>query len=503
MADRTGGATGSARGTAPRSAGPDAPSPPAGTDDPPATRLRGRVGLLIVLLTGQFMANMDSAISNVSVPAIRADLAATDAQLELVIASYILAYAMLLVTGARLGQSRGHRRIYLTGLLIFTVSSLACGLATDPVTLIVARAVQGAGAALLVPQILTSIMVTFVDAARARALGYYAMVLAAGAVAGHVLGGLLVSADLFGLTWRPAFLINVPIGVALLALGQRLLPAGRPGPRNRLDLTGMLLLSTAMLLLVLPLIVGREQGWPTWTWLTLALSLPFFAVFLRTQHRTAVRGGSPLLNLEVLTVRPVAWGLAAIAIGQTTYAAVLFALPLHLQEGLGRDALHSGLVFAPWAAAFGVAGVYWRRIPRRILPMASPLGYGLLTVSYLAIAGTTLTGRFDGVVLPVLLACAGLGLGAGFLPLVASFGAAVPARLAADVSGLVTTVLQLFAVVGVAGFGTVYLSLTTVSGPEPSIRAHAVLCLLFALTTAVATVAAQISSWYARASATT
>lgn len=464
------------------------------TADPPQHPVRGRAGLLAVLLTGQFMANMDGSISNVAAPAIRADLAASDAQLALVIAGYVLAYGTFLITGARLGQARGHRRTYLLGLLVFTLASLACGLAVHPLVLIGARVAQGAGAALLVPQILTGIMLHFAGAARVRALGAYAVVLAAGSVAGQVLGGLLVSADLFGLSWRPAFLVNVPIGVVLLVVGARLLPSHPPGPRHRLDVTGMMLLSTSMVLLILPLVSGREQGWPVWTWLCLAASVPAFAFFLAGQRTGAKRGGQPLLNLGVLGTPAVAWGLAAIAVGQTTYAAVLFTLSLHLQEGLGHDALYAGLVFAPWAAAFGVGGVHWRRIPSSARHLAAPLGYGLLAAAYLTLGVVTYSGLAEGPVLPIVLATAGLGLGVGFCSLIASFGGTVPSRYAADVSGLVSTVLQLFAVVGVAGFGSLYLALTTTTGPAPSVRAHALLSLVFAVTALVATLAARRST---------
>ncbi|MEU7616504.1 MFS transporter [Micromonospora rifamycinica] len=450
-----------------------------------------RNGLLAVLLAGQFMANMDGAISNVAAPAIRADLAASDAQLALVIAGYVLAYGTLLITGARLGQARGHRAVYLLGLLIFTVASLACGLAGHPLVLIGARMAQGVGAALLVPQVLTGIMISFDGAARVRALGAYAVVLAAGSVTGQVFGGLLVSADLFGLSWRPAFLLNVPIGVVLLVTGIRLLPPPRPGPRHRLDVTGMVLLGSSMVLLILPLVSGREQGWPAWTWLCLAASVPAFAFFLAGQRAGAARGRQPLLNLEVLGVPALAWGLLAIAVGQTTYAAMLFTLPLHLQEGLGHDARYAGLVFAPWAAAFGVGGVHWHRLPSTVRHLAAPLGYGLLAGAYLILGVLTSAGLADGPVLPAVLAVAGLGLGVGFCALIASFGDTVPGRFAPDVSGLVSTVLQLFAVVGVTGFGSVYLGLTTTAGPAPSVRAHALLCLLFTVTALVATVAAR------------
>src|SRR6266851_750196 len=208
---------------------------------------------LAVLLAGQFIANVDTAIVNVATPSFRANLHASGAELQLIVAGYTLAYAMLLITGARLGEMRGYSRIFLVGLGGFTVASLACGLAPDAHALIAARVAQGASAAMMVPQVLSGIQRTFSGTARARAFGLYALALSSGAVAGQILAGVLISANILGAQWRPIFLINVPIGIALFVVALRVLPADRGSGRHLLDVAGVMGLSLVVLLAIVPL----------------------------------------------------------------------------------------------------------------------------------------------------------------------------------------------------------------------------------------------------------
>ena len=300
--------------------------------EPPA---RHRGLLLAVLLAGMVMNNIDVAIVNVSGPSIGAGLSASGAELQLIVSGYVLAYAMLLITGARLGDLRGHRRTFLAGLAIFTLASLACGLAPAAVPLIAARVVQGLGAALMVPQVLTGIQRAFPDGpARLRALGWYAAALAGGAVAGQVLGGVLVWADLFHATWRPVFLINVPIGIVLLVAAWRLLPPDGERRRDRLDLAGVATLSATAMLAVLPLVLGRDLHWPLWTWICLAASGLGLAAFVATQRAAAAHGRHPLINLSILT-RPVWRALLSNAAASSTYFSMLFVLALYLQSRAG------------------------------------------------------------------------------------------------------------------------------------------------------------------------
>src|SRR5579862_1711659 len=255
-----------------------------------AGRERGvRPGLVLaVVLIGQFMAVLDASIVNVAAPSIHASLRASGAGLQLVVAGYTITYAVLLVTGARLGDILGHRRMFLAGLVLFTLASLGCGLAGSAGLLIALRFVQGAGAALMIPQVLSLIQRTHTGPARARAMSLYAAVIAGGAVVGQLVGGLLISADLFGSGWRPIFLVNVPVGVLLLVAGTRALPHGRGEPGRTLDLPGLALLSPAVLALVLPLVLGQPEHWPAWGWVLMAASVPLVAAFARIERRAAV-----------------------------------------------------------------------------------------------------------------------------------------------------------------------------------------------------------------------
>lgn len=429
--------------------------------------------LLLVLLTGQFMANIDAAIVNVAVPSIHTSLRAPGGALELVVSGYTLAYAMLLITGARLGDMRGYRRTFLIGLGTFTIASLACGLAPDALALILARVVQGAGAALMVPQVLSGLQLHFSGAERARALGYYVMSLSGGAVVGQVLGGVLISANLLGSGWRPIFLINAPIGVTLMAAGLRLLPADHGGRAQRLDLWGVATLSATVLLAVLPLILGRDLGWPAWTWVCLGASLPSLALFVAVERRVGEEGGYPLIHLQALARPALAWGLVSLGAATSTYFAMLFTLALYLQQGLGRSALYSGLALVSWVAAFGVAGPLLRRLPARLTPRIAAIGYLILTAAYLAISTSLFTGHLGGTRLITLLGFGGFGLGLGFGAILAHLTSAVPARHAPDMSGLLTTTSQISGLAGVATFGTAYLGLIPRTGAEPATHAFA------------------------------
>jgi MFS family permease len=341
--------------------------------DSAAGAARGRWLMLIVLLAGQFMALLDVTIVNVAMPTIGRSLHASGAELQLVVAGYTVSYAMMLITGARMGDLYGRRRMFLAGVAVFTASSLACGVAPGIGILIAARFVQGAGAAAMMPQIMSVIQVRFDGAARASALSAYTAVLSSGAVAGQVIGGVLVTANLFGQTWRPVFLVNVPIGLAVLATVPRVVPRDEPGLRRRqLDLFGLAVAVPAVFLVVLPLMLGHQEDWPGWVFACLAAGLALAVAFVLVERRIADRGGDPLLNLEVLRAPGLVPGLAAVAVIMITYGGFLFSFALHLQTGLGDSALRAGLTFAPCALVFGFCGYFWRRLPSRPRPGTRP-----------------------------------------------------------------------------------------------------------------------------------
>ena len=428
--------------------------------------------MLAVLLLGQFMCIIDVLVTNVAMPSIAASLHASGASLQLVVGGYTIAYAMLLITGARLGDRYGRRRTYLAGVLIFTIASLACALAPDSQALIAFRLVQGAGAAVLVPQVFSIIQLNFTGPARARALSAYAAVLSAGAVTGLVLGGVVVTADLFGTGWRPVFAINVPIGIVLAAAVPRLVPPdetstgapaanGAGGRACQLDLAGLAAAACAVLLIVLPLVLGPEEGWPAWGFGCIAAGAVLAAGFVLIERRVAARGGDPLLNLAVLRAPALPSGLVTLAATQIGYGGLLFAYTLHLQAGLGESALRAGLSYLPFAAVFGLAGYNWRRLPAAARRVLVPAGLTVGILAYLALAsGLHGAGSHGGntALTWVGLVAVGLGLGLSVSPLLTQSLTHVPAARAADASGLLTTTVQLGQLLGVAAVGSVYLS---------------------------------------------
>ncbi|MET9648909.1 MFS transporter [Streptomyces sp. JL2001] len=445
-----------------------------------------RPGLLLgVVLAAQFMALLDVFIVNVAAPTIRGELSASGAGLQLVIAGYTISYAVLLITGARLGALLGHRRTYLGGLALFTAASLACGLAAGTGQLIGFRLVQGAAAALMIPQVLSLIQRNFTGEGRVRALGAYAAVLATGAAAGQVLGGILVSADLFGTSWRPVFLVNVPIGLVLLVLGARVLPrdthaaAGRPRARS-LDLPGLLLLAAAVTLLTVPLVLGQEQDWPLWSWLSLGASGAVLAVFLGHESRLARRGGAPLVAPRVLRLPGMGRAVVRIAAAMAVNAGFLFTLTLHLQGGLGHSALRAGLTFAPAAVVFGVVGLTWRRWPAWGQRFLVTGGFLLAAAAALGLGASLGGGAEGGWGLHLSLGAMGAGLALAFSPALTGALAAVAPEDAADASGLLATVTQLGQLIGVATFGTLFLGRVHTPGAHASADALWVCALALA-----------------------
>jgi MFS family permease len=424
---------------------------------------RGRVTppgvALAIVLTGQVMAVLDTNIVNVAVPAMHATLGASGAGLQLVVAGYTIAYAVLLVTGARLGDILGHRRVYLAGVALFTLASLGCGLAPSTGVLVALRFLQGAGAAVMIPQVLSLIQRSYTaPGPRARAMSLYATVISGGSVLGQVLGGVLVSANLFGSSWRPVFLVNVPVGLAVLAAG-RLLPAGRFDGIRTLDLPGLAVLTPAALALVLPLVLGQPLGWPAWGWVLLAASFAGFALLGVVEHRVGARGGQPILPRSLLGLPGMVAGLGGLFASMVVFGGWLFGLALELQDGLGDSPLRAGLTFVPCGIAFALVSLNWRRLPARFhghLPAAGFVvtGLGLLWGGLLLRDGGT-----GGGWLYLYLVVVGGGMAGAFGALMARVLSRVPVGNAADASGVVVTVNQLGIVTGIAAFGSLYLNL--------------------------------------------
>ena len=444
------------------------------------------VAALVVLLIGQAMASMDASILVVAAPSIRSSLQASGAELQLIVATYTLAFGALVVAGARLGDVLGRRRAFVLGLGAFTVSSLVGGLAPDAALLIVARGFQGAAAALMTPQVLSIIQGQFDGEARARAIGAYSMILAVGVAAGQILGGLLVTAHLLAAAWRPALLLNAPIGAPLLLAARRVLPPMARASEQRLDLTGAGLLAAAMLALVVPLSFGRDYGWPAWTWVCFAACALAASSFVVHERRFQRRGGDPLVELGLLLTTRVAAGVIGVLLVMSCYAGFLVSLTLYLQGGLGFTPLRAGATFAIYAGGFATASLTWTRlgpVARARLPVIGPLVMG----TALLCIGLSAGGHaWSPILTTPLLFAAGLGHACGFSPLAERLAEAVQQGQAAQLSGLILTASLVGQVVGIAAFVGVYL------GAAASSSAHGLAVTTWALASVLGLTAAFV-----------
>ncbi|MFJ4191382.1 MFS transporter [Kitasatospora sp. NPDC089509] len=419
-----------------------------------------RPPLLPVVLAAFFMYGFDGNAVNVALPAIRADLGAGQAALELVVAGYVFSYATGLVLGGRLGDILGHRRMFLAGMAAFTAASVLCGLAQSPAHLVLARMLQGLTAAAMVPQVLALITTAIPAAGRPRALAWFGVTGGLSGVCGQLLGGVLLDGDLLGLGWRAVFLVNLPVGLIVLALAATVLPRTTTRRRPALDGIGVLAISGSLALALVPLVLGREAGWPLWGWAMLAAAVPALLAALRWEHRLAARGGQPLLDPALLRSRVFRTGLAVNAAFMAFFAGFVFVISLTVQTGFGYSPLRSGLVFTPMAVLAMVASLTGKRLlPRYGLRV--PIAGGAITALSLLLTALALQTEGAHHALPVLLTAMGLmGLGNGLvLPsLIGAPMAGIAPERAGTASGTLATTQQFAAVTGVAVIGGSYFA---------------------------------------------
>ena len=413
---------------------------------------------LAVILAGTFMTFLDFFIVNVAIPSTQRDLLASSAQIQWVVAGYGLAYASCLITGSRLGDVYGRRRVFMIGLAVFTLASLACGVAANPATLITARVGQGLAAALLFPQVLSILGVMYSGTDRVRAFVAYGMTLGLAAVGGQLIGGALIQADPDGLGWRTCFLINVPIGALALFLTPRVVPESRAEDRSRLDLVGAALVTLGLVAVVLPLVDGREQGWPAWTWICLAAAVPLLLAFVGHQRRRAARGRTPLIDLRLFGERAFSVGVASVLVFYAGLASYFLVLALYLQQGNGLNALDSGLTVTPMGLGFFATTIVARRLATALGRHLPSLGALLLAAGLVATslaAGHIGTTGSVGWIVPALFVD-GLGMGMVTAPLISTVLAGISPRHAGEASGVLSTMQQVGNAVGVAIIGVIF-----------------------------------------------
>ena len=423
--------------------------------------------VLCVVLMGTFMAILDVAIVNVAIPSIRSDLHASFGEIEFVVSAYTLTYACLLVTGGRLGDNYGRKILFILGLVVFGAASAGCGLAPSTEVLIGARALQGIGGALMYPQVLAIIQINFDGDDRAKALGIFGSVIGIAAVAGQILGGSILALDLWHLEWRPIFLVNVPLAAGTIVAAAFILPKDEHRDVVGLDWGGVALITTALLLLIVPLLEGRELGWPLWMIACFVLAFPAFGLFVWYERRFAARGGRALVRMALFECGSFAFGVPIAALFMASYAGYLFTLALYLQVGLGFTPLQSGMTYTPTAIGFFITSL----AAPRLIPL---LGRQVLTVGYIVsafgLAATAMTvfaagARLHGFELAPSLFIAGLGNGLGLSPLVGTVIAGLAPQEAGAGAGVVTTTLQVGNALGVAIIGLLFFALLGSAAP--------------------------------------
>lgn len=453
-----------------------APSDPSDASDPSGTagplvaevttRRRRRLAL-VVLLAALFMDMVDSTIVSIALPHIQRDLGSGAAAAPWVLSGYTMAFGLGLISGGRLGDSHGRKRVFLLGTILFTLASVLCGAAPDVIVLILARIAQGVGAAIMVPQVLAAIVAMYRAHERAGAFAWYGVVLSLGNVSGPVLGGLLMRADLFGLGWRAVFYVNIPIGLLTILGALRFLPESRAERPLRLDLTGALLLAAGMSVVLLPLMSGPEVGWPGWL-LGLGVSMPILALFARQQRRRDRTDGSALLPPILLRCRNFVVGTAALLVMFTGLASIFLVLTYHLQLGLGWSPVQAAMAAVSWPLGITLTSPIARRLAgSRPLPLIAGgllgmAGCTVVLIGVLRTVGESL--QLWQVALPVF--AIGLGMGLCVSTLTGLSLVEVPAEHAGAASGVANAAQQLGAAVGVAIVGLLYFTSADRAGAD-------------------------------------
>ena len=452
--------------------------------------------VLAIVVAAQFMFGVDAFIVNVAIPTIAVELRASAAQIEAVIAIYLIAYATLVVTGGRLGDIYGTRNVFIAGVLGFTVTSLWCGLAQSGPELILARLAQGATAALMVPQVLATLHLLFTDSSRVRAFCIYGVVLGLAGAAGFMLGGVLVTLDLAGLGWRAVFFVNVPFGVVIIAAALKIMPTVPRRAGTRLDMSGAIVLFMGLLCLIGPLLFGHDVHWSPWVWLVMAAGVAIIAGFIRLERSVARRGGMPLIDLALLSDRAFMRGLVAVFFFFFANLSFYLLMTMFMQRGLQIPPLHAGLVFVPLALTFVIAsrhsGARARHRGTRVLIEGCAVqlaGLAALVATIESVAAPS------AMLLALVLMVFGYGQGLVMAPLSSAVLSTVKPASAGAGSGMYGTTAQIANAAGVAAIGAVFFAIEAAHSAQLALFAA---CALFALSIGICAV---FLSWMRRATA--
>ncbi len=409
-----------------------------------------------VLLAGALMPSLNTFIVTIALPAMRDALHASDSETNLIIAGYSSAYAVCLVTGGRLGDLFGRRLMYLIGMAGFTLSSLLCGLAPDALVLVTARICQGITGALIAPPVLAALRSLFAGEEIPWALNIYGTGVGVAVAAGQLLGGVLIAADIGGLGWRSAFLINVPIGLVAIPAALAFVPESGGSEKPRLDFYGVGLLSAALGCLVVGLSIGREQGWSPWVLGLIAASPLLLALFFAFEKRMAREGGMPLLDPALLQIATFRRGLVVAMLFFFTSPFYLF-FSLYLQAGLGEGALAAGLAVLPYGVANFIGPMMATRAGPHLRRWLFGLGMAVQILAYgsVGLCAATQTG---GILLFLALFIGGFGQGVAMPEMINFILGGVPAKDTGFAAGAMNSTLQIGSAISVSAIGALFFT---------------------------------------------
>ncbi|GAB3921673.1 MFS transporter [Mucilaginibacter myungsuensis] len=411
---------------------------------------------LAVLLTGTLLPPLDFFIVNVALPAIRTDLRASAGDSQLVVSVYAAAYAVTLILGGRLGDIYGRKRVFIFGMIGFGIASAVCGFAPSPAVLVAGRLLQGVAAAIMGPQSLASIHAIFPAEEKNRALSFYGATFGLASVAGQLLGGVLVSADLFGMGWRSVFLINLPVILLAIPAASFLLKENRAERSAILDIPGAVLLAAGLLAFILPLIEGRENHWPWWCRILLITSVPLLLAFWHYERNIESKGASSLIYPSLFMKSRLRKNLAA-AFFFYALASFFLIFAVYEQGALGRDTLAIGLTILPLGVGFFLGPWCNPFIVSRLGSRTAAFGMIIEVIGLIFITVFSLKGSTSYLFLPLFLI--GLGQGIAIPALVRLNVDQVDPRFSGLAAGLVSATFQISAAVFVALIGGLFFTL--------------------------------------------
>ena len=413
---------------------------------------------LSVILSATLLGVLDFLIVNLALTSIQKTIGATEAQVQLTVAFYGLSFAVFLITGGRLGDIYGRKRVFQLGMAGFTLSSALCGFSQTPEQLILFRIVQGAFAALMSPQVLATIQVLFEGHERDKATGFVGATVGVGSLLGNVVGGWLVGANLFGLEWRPIFFVNVPIGIVAIIATQFLLTESKSKIAQKLDVIGALIAGLALFLLIFPIAEGREKSWPWWAFAMIAAAGVIAWGFVVFEKRLARRGGSPLIGMELFESSGYVRGLGAILLLFCGLSSFSFVIARFLQDGLRVSPQNTGLIFGALSLSFFVASLGAVKMVRIFGPKTLLIGLAILQIGQIMLVALCLIfkGNLNPYWLMPVLAFYGAGQGLAVPQVIRQTLNNVGTANAGAASGLLSTVQQIAFSLGVSVVGGVF-----------------------------------------------